>query len=440
MMQQISLPKTILSEATFIALAARFSHFPETTLFYSGGEHSLAKQSFLAIFAVDSVIIYQNTLNPWEYLQKRLLNIGSSNLRIPLWLGFFSYSLGEKSDEERGVAMPRTSFPFAQFHRYSYLFMYTHAQRTIELYYEPSQYSYWVRSFSSTSFWEGLENDSTNIITHSAIQRKRFGEERILYQQKLGIIARHLQEGNIYQVNYAHKFLFRGRANPFSIFRKLVKKNPAPFSAYLFSRAFAIVSSSPELFLLKQGSLLEARPIKGTAPRGKTVEEDIRNKANLFSSNKEKAELMMIIDLLRNDLGKISQIGTVQVIDRQRIESYTNVLQQLAIIQSQADPSYHPLEIIRSCFPGGSITGCPKLRAMEIITELEEFSRDIYTGSMGMFFANGDFTFNIAIRTLLFQKEEISIHLGGGITIDSDPEQEYAETLYKGESIFQVLS
>lgn len=200
------------------------------------------------------------------------------------------------------------------------------------------------------------------------------------------------------------------------------------------------MSSSPERFLQKRGNVLETRPIKGTAPRGKTVAEDLNHKKNLLKSEKELAELMMITDLMRNDLGKISVNGSVEVSLLCGCEAYHNVFHLFSIVRSRVLAKFHPLEIVRACFPGGSITGCPKLRAMEVIAELEQRPRGIYTGSIGYFSQNGDFDLNIAIRTLMMTEGKINVQLGGGIVIDSQPRKEYEETYHKGRSIFEILN
>jgi para-aminobenzoate synthetase component 1 len=260
-----------------------------------------------------------------------------------------------------------------------------------------------------------------------------------LYSSKIERAKDLIASGDIYQVNLSQQICFEGERDPYDIFRKLAQKNPAPFSAYLKGKDFAIVSSSPERFLEKKGDYLETRPIKGTIPRGNNNVEDEHNRRELLSSEKEKAELLMITDLMRNDLSKISFPGSVETIDLWRCEPYTNVFHLLSIIRSHAKPNIHPVDLIRQCFPGGSITGCPKLRAMEVIAELEKRARGIYTGSIGYISANGDFDFNIAIRTLVFNAQRLDIQLGGAIVADSISEKEYQETLHKGKSIFNVL-
>ncbi|MCB1113056.1 MAG: anthranilate synthase component I family protein, partial [Chlamydiia bacterium] len=184
---------------------------------------------------------------------------------------------------------------------------------------------------------------------------------------------------------------------------------------------------------------LETRPIKGTMPRGVTPEEDRQNMHQLLQSEKERSELLMITDLMRNDLAKISIPGTVATEKIWQCEAYTNVFHLLSIITSALEPSVHPVDAVRSCFPAGSITGCPKLRSMEAIAAIEKRRRGIYTGAIGYFAGNGDFDFNVAIRTLSCSRDQVDLQLGGAVVIDSDPDKEYDETLYKGESLFKAL-
>ena len=235
-----------------------------------------------------------------------------------------------------------------------------------------------------------------------------------------------------------NNLFFQAHAVPFSVFFQLTQLNPAPFSAYFKGEDFTIVSSSPERFLSSQQGILETRPIKGTAPRGKNEEEDDHHRQQLLANEKEKAELLMITDLMRNDLGRISVPGSVKTVELWGCESYTNVFHLVSTIQSKT-LDMHPVDKVRACFPGGSISGCPKLSAMEAIQLIEKRRRGIYTGGIGYFSGNGDFDFNIAIRTLFIEKNKLTVQLGGGIVADSEPEKEYLETLYKGASIFHVL-
>ncbi|MGL4348701.1 MAG: anthranilate synthase component I family protein [Chlamydiales bacterium] len=439
-MESISLPVRNFSRDNFLTLCNKFATVPYTSILYSGGDYETSVQSYLAIYSIENIVITQKDINPWDTLQRSIGQFQKNNEKIPLWLGFISYPMGETSDMGKIIPMKKTSFPLAQFHRYNYVFIYEHCDRSLCLYWQYGENNNWLSIFKSSEFWKDIQSSSKLQSTDAfSMTKYRMGESRIHYHRNLYNIFDLIRSGVVYQLNYSHKFVLHGNKPPFSVFITLTKNNPAPFSSYYYSPEFSIVSSSPELFLKKEGNLLETRPIKGTAKRGKTTSADQKNYNYLIHSEKECAELAMITDLMRNDFGKISEIGSVKVVNPSLIEAYTNVFQKFSIVQSYARKNLHPIDIIRACFPGGSITGCPKLKAVEIINKLEMDSRDIYTGSIGMFFANGDFIFNIAIRTITFQDDILTFRLGGGIVLDSIPEREYLETLAKGESILQAL-
>lgn len=438
-MEAIALPVSHFSKANFLSLCDRFAEVPYTHVLYSGGNYTTSLRSYLAIFPTRSIVIKQEDSNPWDILQKSIGVFSKQSERIPKWFGFISYPMGQTSDGHKVIPMTKTSFPLAQFHLYSYVFIYDHQNHSLQLYWEHGKSDEWLFTFQAPRFWKDIQSHAIQKQDTFLIEKCIMGESRFDYNKKISSIFELIRKGVVYQLNYSHKFVLRGNKSPFSVFITLTNKNPAPFSSYYYSPHFCIVSSSPELFLKKEGRILETRPIKGTAKRGKTKKSDRQNYNYLVESEKECAELAMITDLMRNDLGKVSEIGSVRVVEAARIEAYTNVFQKFSIVQSYAKKNLHSLDLLRACFPGGSITGCPKLKAMETINTMEEDSRDIYTGSIGMFFANGDFIFNIAIRTILFQNDIITFRLGGGIVLDSSPEQEYLETIVKGESILQSL-
>lgn len=439
-MEPISIPVLKFSRDNFLTLSQKFATVPYTSVLYSGGDYATSQQSYLAIYPIENIVIMQKDPNPWDTLRKSIGKFTQNAEKIPSWLGFISYPMGETCEPDTIIPMRKTSFPLAQFHRYSYVFIYEHRESSLRLYWERGENDKWLATFRSSEFWKGLQDSSKlQALDIFSMGKYRMGESRIQYHRSLANIFDLIRKGIVYQLNYSHKFVLHGNKPPFSVFITLTKNNPAPFSSYYYSPEFSIVSSSPELLLKKDGKLLETRPIKGTAKRGKTKNSDKKNYNYLIQSEKECAELAMITDLMRNDLGKVSEIGSVTVVNPSLIEAYTNVFQKFSIVQSHAKKNLHPLDILRACFPGGSITGCPKLKAVEIIDTLEKDSRDIYTGSIGTFFANGDFIFNIAIRTIVFQDEIITFRLGGGIVLDSIPEQEYLETLAKGESILEAL-
>jgi para-aminobenzoate synthetase component 1 len=246
--------------------------------------------------------------------------------------------------------------------------------------------------------------------------------------------------GEVYQVNLAQRFELRTPDDPYAIYERLRRLSPAPFGAYLAAGDFQILSSSPELLLrIDATGRALTRPIKGTRPRGATPAEDLRLAAELPSSEKDRAELLMIVDLARNDLGRVCRYGSVRVDERQRLETHPTVFHLVATISGQLDPARDRFDCLRSLLPGGSITGAPKIRAMQIIDELEPCRRQVYTGSIGYLGFDGRCDLNIAIRTLLCHRGCARYHVGGAIVWDSDPEAEYQETLAKGRALRAAL-
>jgi para-aminobenzoate synthetase component 1 len=254
----------------------------------------------------------------------------------------------------------------------------------------------------------------------------------------------YIRAGDIFQVNIAQRYTSRDigspicRPDPLTLYLRLKAQSPSPYSSFLRWKDLAIASASPELFYETRGRQIVTRPIKGTRPRGRSVESDARMAAELRASDKDRAELTMIVDLERNDLGKVCEYGSVRVIDPMSIESFAQVHHLVATVEGRLREKTGPIDIVRALFPGGSITGAPKIRAMEIIDELEPLRRGVYTGAIG-YFGRGVSCFNIAIRTLLIEGETASYSVGGGIVADSDPEAEYMETLHKGAALRQIL-
>jgi para-aminobenzoate synthetase component 1 len=255
----------------------------------------------------------------------------------------------------------------------------------------------------------------------------------------------YIRAGDVFQVNLSQRFESRDvgspicRPDPLTLYLRLKTRSPAPYSAYLRWKDLAIVSSSPELFFATSGRRIVTRPIKGTRPRGADDDEDALLRADLISSAKDRAELTMIVDLERNDLGRVCEYGSVRVVDPMSVESFAQVHHLVATVDGRLRPDVGPIDVIRAVFPGGSITGAPKIRAMEIIDELEPNRRGVYTGAIGFFSRGGTSRFNIAIRTLLVEGDRVHYHVGGGIVADSDPEAEYLETLHKGRGLREVL-
>lgn len=250
----------------------------------------------------------------------------------------------------------------------------------------------------------------------------------------------YIRSGDIYQVCLSQRFKTEWPHDAYELYLKLNKINPSPFSAYLNFEEARIVSSSPELFLRLRGDTVQTRPMKGTRPRGSDQEKDKALKGELVSSSKDAAELSMIVDLERNDLGKVSLPGSIKVTEHRRTETYPTVFQTISIVEGKLESGINPVEVIKAAFPGGSISGCPKIRAMEIIDELEPTKRSVYTGSIGYISFHGTMDLNIAIRTMIMKGKDVYFQSGGGITADSIPEAEYAETLDKARALMQSLT
>ncbi|MBX6312782.1 MAG: aminodeoxychorismate synthase component I [Isosphaeraceae bacterium] len=249
----------------------------------------------------------------------------------------------------------------------------------------------------------------------------------------------YIRAGDIFQVNLSQRFTAFGRIEPLDLYLRLRRRSPAPFASFLRQGDLAVVSASPEWFYQTRGDLIITRPIKGTRPRGRTPEDDAHLAAELRCSPKDRAELTMIVDLERNDLGRVCRFGTVRVVDPLTVETFAQVHHLVATVEGRLRSGVGPIEIVRAVFPGGSITGAPKIRAMEIIDELEPTRRSLYTGAIGYFSRGGASAFNIVIRTLLVEGRRVSYQVGGGIVADSDPEAEYEETLHKGRGLREVI-
>lgn len=259
------------------------------------------------------------------------------------------------------------------------------------------------------------------------------------YKEAVSKIKDYIIEGHVYIANMTQRFKCKSTEDSYNIYLKLREINKAPFSAYLNLEDLQIISSSPERFLKINSRNVETRPIKGTRPRGKNELEDKINREELLNSEKDKAELLMVVDLERNDLSKVCKAKTVKVTELFELEEYSTVFHLVSTIIGELDEKETAVTCIKNCFPGGSITGTPKIRTMEVIEEIEGLRRGLYTGAIGYFDFRGNCDFNIIIRTILKKNDMAYFGVGGGITIESDEEMEYLETLDKAYALMKVL-
>ncbi|MEM9480611.1 MAG: anthranilate synthase component I family protein [Verrucomicrobiota bacterium] len=262
--------------------------------------------------------------------------------------------------------------------------------------------------------------------------------EEFLHAVRLAL--EYIAAGDIYQVNLAHRFdaAWPTESDPFSTYLRLRETSPAPYSAFLDFGPRQILSSSPECFLRLSDRCISTRPIKGTRPRFRDLERDEKSAYDLITSPKEVAELVMITDLERNDLGQVCEFGSVEAVELLKLERYAQVFHLVSHVRGILREDVDHVGALAACFPGGSISGAPKKRALEIIDELEDNPRGIYTGALGYFGYNGESQFNIAIRTAIVDGDRAHFHVGAGIVADSVAEKEYEETLHKAAGILQA--
>ncbi|MBX3495488.1 MAG: aminodeoxychorismate synthase component I [Parvibaculum sp.] len=264
---------------------------------------------------------------------------------------------------------------------------------------------------------------------------------RAAYETAVARVIDYIHAGDIFQANLAQRFEAQLAYDdtPYALYLRLRDASPAPFGAFFNFGAGAILSSSPERFLACRDGAVETRPIKGTRPRGSSPEEDRRLAAELMASEKDRAENVMIVDLLRNDISRVCADGSVTVEKLCALESFANVHHLVSTVRGELRPGATPADLLAACFPGGSITGAPKLRAMEIIAELEPAARGPYCGAIGYLGADGAMDTSIAIRTMVVKGRRVTFQAGGGIVADSDPAAEYDETLAKARDMRHVL-
>ncbi len=339
-------------------------------------------------------------------------------------IGYFSYDLGfllerieEKSDDD--LRIPEMNLGF-----YKNFILWDHREK----------FAYGTLPVVK----EGKPQEG-KIITPSLPLKLSSNFTYEAYIQAIEKAKDYIRRGDIYQVNLSQRFSCPFSLNAFSYYSQLTRMNPSFYSAYLNFPEVRVVSSSPERFLCIENGYIQTRPIKGTRPRGATREEDSCLKKELAESEKDRAELVMIVDLERNDLGKICQSGSVKVKRLREIETHPTVFHTVATVEGRVKEGLTPIDCLKACFPGGSITGAPKVRAMEIIEELEPTRRNLYTGSIGYIGFNGRADFSIVIRTVLVKDGQAYFQVGGGIVADSDPEKEYQETLDKGKALITTL-
>lgn len=351
------------------------------------------------------------------------------------WLfGYLSYDLKNDIEELHSDNFDGLTFPDLFFFQPKKLFLIKGNQ--LEM-----QYLRLCDDEMEADFEEIL---STTSITHHPTPitiNQRISKEN--YLLKVSKMLEHIQRGDIYEANFCMEFYAeKAVINPLEIYQKLNAISEAPFTVYFKNENQFLLSASPERYLKKIDSKVISQPIKGTSKRFTESDLDEKSKNNLESNEKERSENIMIVDLVRNDLSRTASKGSVEVEELCEIYSFQQVHQMISTITSQVESTISPVEIVRTTFPMGSMTGAPKISAMNIIENLEETKRGLYSGAVGYFTPNGDFDFNVVIRSILYntQNQYLSFSVGSAITSLSDPEKEYEECLLKAKAMFAVLS
>lgn len=388
---------------------------------YSNYEAILAVDAFTSIQtdsikAFDDLKEYQNTTKDWVF-------------------GYLTYDLKNDVEDLSSNNYDGLGFPDLCFFQPKKIFLFS--KDDVEI-----QYLNFVDDELEADLIEIKEfRQSPNKEVHNDIKIKlRIHKDE--YFNKVETMLNHIHRGDVYEANFCQEFYAEDtKINPLETYFKLNKISKPPFASYLKFRDKYVLSASPERYLKKQGEIVISQPIKGTAKRAKTIEEDEKLISELLNDEKERSENIMIVDLVRNDLSRTAIKGSVKVEELCKVYTFEQVHQMISTVTSKVEPQTNPVDIIKSTFPMGSMTGAPKISAMQIIEKLEESKRGVYSGAIGYFTPEGDFDFNVVIRSILYNasKKYVSYSVGGAITAKSSPLKEYEECLVKAKAMREVL-
>ncbi len=345
------------------------------------------------------------------------------------FVGYFGYEMADLCDKIKFRGKPSPALPRAYFGLFRDMIVFDHQKGVYHL----------VTSKADTrqlkAYFEKPVSPARAFKFHEIASEMTKKEFKTMVQKAKEYIA----AGDIYQANLSQRFSFNYRGSALELYGRLRAINPSPFSGFLKAGDLEIVSSSPERLIRKKGRDCETRPIAGTCPARGSAPQLAQWRKKLLQNEKEKAEHLMLVDLERNDLGRVCDYRSVKVEEFMKLEKYSHVVHIVSKITGRLKKGKEALAVVKALFPGGTITGCPKIRCMEIIDELEPVRRGIYTGSLGYIDLQGNMDLNIVIRTILLQKGKGHLQVGAGIVHDSDPEKEYEETLHKAQALIQAL-
>ncbi len=401
---------------------------PQVTLVTNGNTTQITQQGQVS---------YSNE-DPFELVKRHLENEYEPIEDIPFTggaIGYFSYDLARRLEKLPVISKNQENIADMAVGIYQWVVIIDHLKKQ----------SYLIAHETEQHDWQDLINQFSripkNIKTEvfSILEKPKSNMDKATYQTAFSKIKKYLKEGDCYQVNLSQRFSSPCSGDPWIAYKKLREINSAPYSAYLNYPELQVLSSSPERFLKVTEGLVETKPIKGTRPRIGDKNQDKKQIEALKSSKKDRAENVMIVDLLRNDISKNCKEGSVKVPNLFKVESFATVHHLVSTVTGVLEKGHHALDLLRNCFPGGSITGAPKIRSMEIIEELEPNQRGIYCGAIGYIGFNGNMDTNIAIRTLVHSSNTIRFWAGGGIVNDSNMEEEYQESFDKAEALLNLM-
>jgi len=393
---------------------------------------------------------YTTDTDPFELIKQAMQPYAAEQGDIPFTggaVGYFGYDLARRLEILASTASNSDAIPPMQVGIYDWAVVVDHRNKTACLVshgFDAKTRENWdaLKAFFDAPFSDQAANAERFVVTSPV----HANMDKHTYARAFTAIKNYIHEGDCYQVNLAQRFSARAAGDGWLAYRKLREISPAPFMAYMNLGYAEVLSGSPERFLQVVDGHVETRPIKGTRPRADDAVLDAQYAAELQSSIKDRAENLMIVDLLRNDIGKNCETGSVKADKLFQLQSFANVHHLVSIVTGRLQAAKTAVDLLRGCFPGGSITGAPKLRAMEIIEELEPHRRGVYCGAIGYIGFDGNMDTNIAIRTAVYIKSsdgegegEVSFYAGGGIVADSDMDKEYTETLDKASSMMKVM-
>jgi para-aminobenzoate synthetase component 1 len=395
-------------------------------------------------------VLYKYKLDEDSNMDSRLRgNDKGQNNNLPKgifcggWIGYFSYELGRYIERLPETTTDNLQMPLIRLCFYDRVIAYDHTENNFWLMALQLPNDIETPSEKLSSLEQLLDETQNATVKHPQstdletidFSQIRCNMDRDYYFKAIEKIKRYIYDGDVYQINFSQRFECDYNARPIELFYWQNHFNPSPYSAYIDAGSFQIVSASPEMFITITDSTISTKPIKGTRPRINDAPADTKNFSELLNSEKEQAELNMIIDLERNDVAKICEYGTRKVIQPRTIESYPTVFHAVATVAGQLRKDITFCDILKAMFPGGSITGAPKIRSMEIIDETEPTARGVYTGSIGFLSLDGSVCLNIAIRTIIIKDNTAFAQTGGGIVADSDPQAEWEETITKARAL-----